>query len=175
MPSRAMPCQATPGPAPPSHALPSPAAGWRCSADAMMHGGPAPSIGAGRHQGAGGDAPASKAVRGCGGRPCYGVGSDNRRYIGVIGINHAPYCTTYEGDRSFRTDGKRYKHPIDEADEAEKRLLRFAAPTFDEFLVLRFEGINEPPYGFAWTDERATALDYGAALARVGRQYEART
>ncbi|MGZ8880413.1 MAG: hypothetical protein ACXW1N_08885 [Halobacteriota archaeon] len=26
--------------------------------------------------------------------------------IGIIGINRAPYCTSYEGERAFRTDGK---------------------------------------------------------------------
>ncbi len=93
--------------------------------------------------------------------------------VGIVGVNRAPHCTSYEGERSFPTDGKRYKHPIDEADAAEERLRQHAAPAFDEFVVLRFEAVNEPPYGFAWTDERATQLDYGAALVRISHQYEA--
>lgn len=94
--------------------------------------------------------------------------------VGVVGINRAPYCTSYEGDRSFRTDGKKHKHPIDDAQDTEARLLQLAAPVFDEFLVLRFEAINEPPYAFSWTNEKAMLLDYGAALARISQQYELR-
>ena len=94
--------------------------------------------------------------------------------VGIVGINRAPYCTTYEGDRAFSTDGKKYKHPADEAQEAERRLIEQTAPEFDEFIVLRFEATNVPPYTFAWTNENATMMDYGAALARISQQYEAR-
>jgi hypothetical protein len=94
--------------------------------------------------------------------------------VGIVGINHAAHCTSYEGDRAFRTDGKKYTHPIDEAAEAEKRLISLAAPAFDEFAVLRFDATNEPPYPFAWVNEAETLLDYGAILARVSQQYEAR-
>ena len=94
--------------------------------------------------------------------------------VGVVGINHSPYCTTYEGERTFRTDGRRYKHPIDEAEEAEARLLQHAAPNFDEFIVLRFKATNEAPFPFAWVKEGATQMDYGAVLARISSQYEAR-
>lgn len=94
--------------------------------------------------------------------------------VGVVGINHSPYCTSYEGERSFRTDGKKYKHPIDEAVAAEARFLQYAAPSFDEFIILRFQATNEDPYPFAWMNERATLMDYGAALARISQQYEAR-
>ena len=97
----------------------------------------------------------------------------NPACVGIVGINQAPHTTTYEGDRPFRTDGRKYVHPIDEAADAEARLLQEVAPVFDEFLVLRFEAANEAPYGFAWTDESATRLDYGAALVRLSHQYEA--
>ncbi len=98
--------------------------------------------------------------------------SGNPICVGVVGVNRAPYCTTYEGTRSFRTNGKKHKHTIDEADEAEARLMRFAAPTFDELLVLRFEALNEPPYPFSWANESAILL--GAILARISQQYEGR-
>ena len=94
--------------------------------------------------------------------------------VALVGINQAPYCTSYEGERTFRTDGKKHKHPIDEAPEAETRLLHLASPAFDEFLVLRFNALNEPPYGFSWADEKVTVLDYGAILARISQQYETR-
>jgi hypothetical protein len=100
--------------------------------------------------------------------------SGNPVCVGIVGINRAPWCTSYEGTRTFRTDGRLHKHPIDEADEAEKRLLQLAAPAFDEFLVLRFAAPNEPPFPFTWMNESDTALEYGAILARVSQQYEAR-
>ena len=101
-------------------------------------------------------------------------GGGNPICVGVVGINHSSHCTTYEGDRAFPTDGKKYKHPIDEADDAAARLLRDAAPAFDEFIVLRFEAINEEPFHFSWVDETATHLNYGAALVRIGQAFDAR-
>ncbi|HWA22364.1 MAG TPA: hypothetical protein VG735_08230 [Caulobacterales bacterium] len=92
--------------------------------------------------------------------------------VGVVGINHAAYCTSYEGDRTFRTDGRKYKHPVAEAKDAEDRLVRDASPAFDEFLVLRFRAVNEAPFDFEWVNEKQTALDYGAILARISQKYE---
>ena len=97
----------------------------------------------------------------------------NPTCVGIVGVNRAPRCTSYEGDRAYPTDGKKYTHLIDEAEEAEERLRQQVAKVFDEFQVLRFEAVNEPPYGFAWVDEAATHLDYGAVLVRIGHQYEA--
>jgi len=94
--------------------------------------------------------------------------------IGIVGINHAPYCVSYEGDRVYRTDGKKHRHPADEATEAETRLRRDAEPAFDDFIVLRFVAHNEPPFDFSWVDERATIRDYGAALVRISQWYESR-
>jgi len=94
--------------------------------------------------------------------------------VGVVGINHADHCTSYEGERTFQTDGKLYKHPIQEAPEAGLRLLQHAAPMFDEFVFLRFRATNEEPFPFAWVDQNKTELDYGAALARISQQYEMR-
>lgn len=94
--------------------------------------------------------------------------------VGIVGINRAPYCTSYEGTRTFRTDGKKYIHPADEALEAEMRLLQLAAPAYDEFLVLRFAATNEPPYAFSWTNQTTAQHDYGAILVRVSQEYERR-
>jgi hypothetical protein len=91
--------------------------------------------------------------------------------VGIVGINHADHCTGYEGTRSFTTDGKTHKHPIQEAAQAEARLLQHATPAFDEFIVLRFRATNEPPFPFAWVNSRATQLDYGAALARISQRF----
>lgn len=72
--------------------------------------------------------------------------------VAVVGINRAQYGTGYEGTRSFRTDGKTHRHPYQEAAEAERRLQANAAPHFDEFIILRYDAINEPPFPFTWID-----------------------
>jgi hypothetical protein len=94
--------------------------------------------------------------------------------VGIVGINHSDHYVSYEGERPWPTDGHRYKHPIQEAAEAESRLRARAASEFDEFLVLRFRAWNEPPHRFEWVDARRTTRDYGAVLTRIARKYEAR-
>lgn len=95
--------------------------------------------------------------------------------IGIVGINRAPQTTSYEGeDRPFTTDGRKHRHPIVEADEAERRLGARAAPDFDEFVVLRFLAANVAPFAFHWQNPKQTALDYSAAVARIARTYEQR-
>ena len=92
--------------------------------------------------------------------------------IGIAGINWADYYTSIEGKVSWPTDGRTYKHPIQEAAEAERHLRERAQPEYDEFIVLHFLATNEAPFPFAWKDEKATVLDYGAALARISARYE---
>jgi len=94
--------------------------------------------------------------------------------VGIVGINHAARYTSHEGEKTWPTDGRKHKHPIQEAAEAEARLRARAAGAFDEFLVLRFRAGNEPPFSFEWLDEHQTELDYAAILTRVLRKYEAR-
>lgn len=50
------------------------------------------------------------------------VKGDQAICVGIVGINFAGQCTSYEGERPFPTDGRRYKHPIQEAAQAEGRL-----------------------------------------------------
>jgi hypothetical protein len=95
--------------------------------------------------------------------------------IAIVGVNHAGHVTSYEGkDRPFTTDGRKYKHPIQEAADAIARLREFAAPSFDEFMILRYKATNEAPYAFAWVDENQTAMEYSALLTRVSRDYDRR-
>ena len=95
--------------------------------------------------------------------------------VAVVGINHAAYTVGYEGEPATRTTGKGgYLHPIQEAAEAERRLRSEAAPRFDEFVTLPYKATNEPPFPFEWVDYNATRQDYGAALARISREYEKR-
>ena len=104
----------------------------------------------------------------------FGLRNGSPIRVGIAGVNHAAHCTTYEGERSFTIDGRSHRHPIDEAADAMGRLRNGAAAAFDEFLILRFEATNEPPYRFSWVNEDAARLDYGAALARIAQSYEAR-
>lgn len=94
--------------------------------------------------------------------------------VGIVGINHAPYTVGFEGNAVWRTDGKKHKHPIQEAAEAEKRLMSRVAPLFDEFIVLRYTATNDAPYPFSWVNAVRTQNDYGAALARISRLFETR-
>ena len=94
--------------------------------------------------------------------------------VGLVGINYAETYTSYEGERPWPTDGKKYKHPAQEAATAEKRLRDEALPRFDEFLFLRFRAANVPPFPFAWTDYEHTAKEYAALLLRVSRMYDER-
>jgi hypothetical protein len=94
--------------------------------------------------------------------------------VAIVGINHAQVATSYEGDRIWKTDGSKHKHPYQEANEAERRLRDEVSPLFDEFVVLRFRARNEQPYPFEWVDRAATDQDYGASLVRVSRLYDER-
>ncbi len=94
--------------------------------------------------------------------------------VGIVGINCAPTYTSYEGEREWPTDGKKHKHPIQEAAEAERRLISRAAGSFFEFQILRFRASNVAPFPFEWVDLENTAKQYGALLVRVSREYDKR-
>lgn len=101
-------------------------------------------------------------------------GAGNPICVGVVAINRAPYCVSYEGEREFKTDGAKHRHPSTEADEAEARLVAGPASKFDEFLVLRYRATNDDPYEFGWVDYDRTFKDYGAILTRISRTYDSR-
>jgi hypothetical protein len=94
--------------------------------------------------------------------------------VGIVGVNFAEKYTSYEGDRAFPTDGRRYKHPIQEADEAVSRLRQRAQPHFDEFLILKFIVSNVEPHPFSWVNDDETRLEYSALLTRISRDYDRR-
>ena len=94
--------------------------------------------------------------------------------VGIVGVNHAESCCSYEGDRVFQTDGKKHKHPAQEAAQAEERLVAEAKPSFDEFLLLSYRATNVDPYPFKWVDIEGCRLDYGAILTRISRAYDRR-
>ena len=94
--------------------------------------------------------------------------------VGIVGVNCAPNYTSVEGAREWPTNGKRHKHPIQEAAEAERRLCSRAAESFDEFQILRFRATNVSPFPFEWVDLDQTSKEYGALLIRVSREYDRR-
>jgi hypothetical protein len=94
--------------------------------------------------------------------------------VGIVGVNFAPTYTSYEGAREWPTDGKKHKHPDQEAPAAERRLLDRAAPRFDEFQLLRFRATNVAPFPFEWVDLDNTTKEYGALLIRISREYDRR-
>lgn len=94
--------------------------------------------------------------------------------VGVVGINFAAQYTSYEGEREWPTDGKKKKHPIQEAGAAEARLEHRVRPSFDEFIFLRFRAQNVEPYAFDWVNFNVTRDHYAAALVRISRLYESR-
>lgn len=94
--------------------------------------------------------------------------------VALIGINHAPYAVSYEGERAFRTDGQANRHPIQEAPEAERRLMHHVSGLYDEFIILRYAAINESPFPFSWVNVQQTSLDYAASLVRLSVLYDQR-
>ncbi len=94
--------------------------------------------------------------------------------VAFVGINFSGTYTSYEGERSYPTDGKKFKHPVQEAASAEARLRSEVQSAFDEFLILKFIATNSSPYPFAWVDYDALKLEYNALLTRVSREYDAR-
>ena len=73
---------------------------------------------------------------------------------------------SFEGEREFITEGRKYKHPASEA-AAAIRHMEELRPDFDELLILRFMATNLEPYPFEWVNAGATRQDYGAFLVRI--------
>jgi hypothetical protein len=95
--------------------------------------------------------------------------------VAVVALNYASNYTSFESaDRPYVTDGKKYRHPIQEAPEAKRRLLAQAAPQYDFFLLLEYIATNVPPYLFSWRDPDEQAEVYNALLTRLAIEYEAK-
>jgi len=94
--------------------------------------------------------------------------------VGFVGVNHAEQYTSYEKRRRYKTDGKKEKHPFQEASRAEALLIQKALPSFDEFQLLRFRATNIKPYPFEWVDLDNTIMEYGSLLTRISREYDRR-
>ena len=86
-------------------------------------------------------------------------GGGNPICVAFIGINFADRYVSFEARKRWPTDGKKYKHPIQEAAQAEQRLNDKARPHFDEFQILRFVATNVKPFPFSWLSLPTTELE----------------
>jgi hypothetical protein len=101
-------------------------------------------------------------------------GGGNPICVAFVGINFAEQYVSFEGRKRWPTDGKKYKHPIQEAAQAEQRLHENARSAFDEFQVLRFRATNAKPFPFEWVDLSTSEMEYSSVLTRVSREYDRR-
>jgi hypothetical protein len=101
-------------------------------------------------------------------------GGGNPICVAFVGVNFAEKYVSFEGPRKWPTDGKKYKHPIQEAGQAEQRLNEKARSAFDEFQILRFRATNARPFPFEWVDLGTTEMEYSAVLTRISREYDRR-
>jgi len=101
-------------------------------------------------------------------------GGGNPIRVAFIGINFADHYVSFEGRKRWPTDGRKYKHPIQEAAQAEQRLNDKARSAFEEFQFLRFRATNAKPYPFEWFNLSETELEYSALLTRISREYDRR-
>ena len=104
-----------------------------------------------------------------------GSGAAHAICVGLVGVNHAEQCTSYEKAAVWTTDGSSgFRHPSQEAPEVIKRLTADTRPLFDELLFLPYRATNVDPYPFDWVAYDDVAANYGALLVRVSREYEQR-
>src|SRR5437870_8014853 len=101
-------------------------------------------------------------------------GGGNPICVAFVGINFAERYVSFEGKKKWPTDGKKYKHPIQEAAQVEQRLTDRARSAFDEFQILRFRAINTKPFPFEWIDLGKTEMEYSSVLTRISRDYDRR-
>jgi hypothetical protein len=101
-------------------------------------------------------------------------GGGNPICVAFVGINFSDQYISFEKRKRWPTDGKKYKHPIQEAAQAEQRLIDKARHAFDEFQILRFRATNSKPFPFDWVDLNKTEMEYSSVLTRVSREYDRR-
>jgi len=93
--------------------------------------------------------------------------------VGFAAVNYSERWTGMEGTRSFPVERKPQR-ALEASEDTSRRLLQFARPAFDEFVLLKFRATNQEPFPFSWLNAAGTAADYGAALVRVAALYEKR-
>jgi hypothetical protein len=89
--------------------------------------------------------------------------------MAVVGVNHESDYVGHEGERIFKHALKR-QEPFKVMQKLKERLIDL----YDELVLLNFRATNQPPYPFAWTGSHVVDLEYGAALTRIGEEYQRR-
>ncbi len=90
--------------------------------------------------------------------------------LAIVGVNHAPEYTGWEGKRSFIAKSA----PAQEAADILRRIDTEVRPLYDEVLVLPYSATNRPPYHFTWVNPTHTLHEYNSILLRVSDEYEER-
>jgi hypothetical protein len=95
----------------------------------------------------------------------------NKRCINlaVVGINHESDYVGFEGKVEWR-----HTLRAQEPQVVAQRVREALVDKYDELLVLSFAATNQPPYPFTWLNAKKADLDYGAALTRLGIEYQRR-
>jgi hypothetical protein len=91
----------------------------------------------------------------------------------AVGVNHAAIYRSYEGERQFITDGKKYKHPASESAAAIQHIEQLRSE-IDELLILNFRATNLEPFPFEWVSATATWKDYASFLVRTASLFDHR-
>ncbi len=100
--------------------------------------------------------------------------------VAIVGINCANYTVSYEGQgtnaRVYKTDGKQYAHPVDEAPRVMARIQQEVIDRnfYDEVVILKYRATNETPFDFSWEHKATTEKAYKAALLRVADKFQRR-
>jgi hypothetical protein len=94
--------------------------------------------------------------------------------VGIVAINFADQYVSYEGNRSYPTNGTGARpHPSQEAPKAEQRL-RGVHDNFDEFLQIGFRATNAAPFPFEFVSADSLRERYASILVRLSREYDHR-
>lgn len=94
--------------------------------------------------------------------------------VAIVGVNHAQQFSSRIGKMVTPTTGKgSTRHPFQEAAAATKTVLS-AKPLYYEFLLVDYVATNNSPFSFAFLNRNKVLLEYGALLARLATEYEAR-
>ncbi len=94
--------------------------------------------------------------------------------VAIVATNSADYAIGYEGERSYRTDGRKHAHPAQEASFIVSKLRHEVAPSYDELILLTYKASNDAPFEFRWNDVATVERDYSASLVRLSSEYERR-
>lgn len=89
--------------------------------------------------------------------------------VAIVGVNHESNYVGYEGKRKFRN--KLREH---EATVTASRVRSDLQTKFTELVILDFLATNQKPFPFSWLNPKTVELEYGAALTRVGAEYDRR-